>query len=573
MARSPEFATASDQPLERRFLLPACAALFFACAALGALVFLAGARQDRLAAEQTAAIVGALVKQQRADIERLALDYTWWDEAIANLLDRLDPTWADDNFGWYLRDTFDVAFSLVLDANDRFVYAAWDGERRLDNPLSGRMAELQAGFAQVRAVDPAAPRGASGLIVVDGVIDLVGFGAITPERSSAGPGVARRGVVAIARRLDQALMDTLGSEFRIENLAIAPLPAGATGDGARADGARSDGADSPRATPAPRPDAGAMVLTDLLGRPAAELSWALPRPSREWLALTVPGLLFLFLTVAVLAYRVYGVWRETLTSLLTREMQLRVAIDAADSANRAKSSFLANMSHELRTPLNAIIGFSSIMTEQMMGPIGSQRYREYAKDIQATSRYLLSIINELLDLARIEADRTELNEDSLLAVDAVAESLRLARGEFAQTRFVEDVARAAGTIVRADRTKLVQILTNLLTNAAKASPPGGEVGIAVAPDDEGNLRFEVRDSGPGVDEDTVQSLFTPFSRGSRSYGYRYGYGIGLAVSRKLAEMHDAKLTLTSQDVRGTLAVLTLPAARVLTAGAKAALGG
>ncbi|MDX2223717.1 MAG: ATP-binding protein [Rhodospirillaceae bacterium] len=548
-----KFAPVPDRLLERRFLMPAFAALFFAFAALGGVVLYAAARQDRLAADQTAAIVAALVKQQRADIERLALDYTWWDGAIANLLVNLNPTWANDNFGWYLRDTFNVAFSLVLDEDDRFVYAAWNGERRESNPLEGHLAELSAGFADVRRIDPAAPRGASGIFVVDGAIYLVGFGAITPERTSGGGAIGRRGVAAIGRRLDQALMETLGAEFRIADLSISAA-------GAEAGAATARGLDT-------------QMLPDLLGRPAAVLSWSSPRPSREWLALTVPGLVLLFLVVAVLALRVYAVWRETLTSLLTREMQLRVAIDAADTANRAKSSFLANMSHELRTPLNAIIGFSSIMTEQMMGPIGSQRYREYAKDIQATSRFLLSIINELLDLARIEAERTELADDTLPAADAAAEALRLARGEFAQARFVEDLTAARGVIVRADRTKLIQILTNLLTNAAKASPPGGEVRIAAAMSDDGGVRFDIVDSGPGVDEDTVQTLFTPFSRGSRSYGYRYGYGIGLAVSRKLADMHDAKLTLASQSGRGTVATLALPPARVLTAGAPAAARG
>ncbi|MCB2107748.1 MAG: HAMP domain-containing histidine kinase, partial [Rhodobacteraceae bacterium] len=316
------------------------------------------------------------------------------------------------------------------------------------------------------------------------------------------------------------------------------------------------------------PDLLTLPLLDMTQTQVGELHWEPHTPARGWLTVMIPGLIGLFIIVTALAWRVFNVWRETLLNLLAHEKELCEARDTAQAASLAKTSFLAHMSHELRTPLNAIIGFSSIMTEQLMGPIGSQKYRGYAQDIQRTSRHLLSLIDEVLDLAQLDSTRAELRESCFPAGDALSEALRLARGEFTAVNFIEQLGESETTLILADRIKIVQILTNLLSNAAKASGDGGNVHAVVDRLPSGDLRFAISDTGRGLgqerDRASLEGLMVPFSRGTTAPVFKSGYGIGLSVSRRLADLHQAKLTLENRAGGGVLASLVLPVDRIRT---------
>jgi len=220
----------------------------------------------------------------------------------------------------------------------------------------------------------------------------------------------------------------------------------------------------------------------------------------------------------------------------------------AEEANRSKSEFLANMSHELRTPLNAIIGFSEIMEKQFLGPIGTDKYIEYAEDINRSGQFLLEVINDILDMSKIEAGKIELDVKDLRLNDVVQEALRIAG-----PRAVADDVDLINTIIgqnriKADKRALKQVLINLLTNAIKFTPSSGTVTLSGKPDAE-NYVITIKDNGIGISPQDIERLGQPFtqveSQHTKSKG---GSGLGLAISRSLIEMHGGSLTIESQEI-------------------------
>lgn len=251
-------------------------------------------------------------------------------------------------------------------------------------------------------------------------------------------------------------------------------------------------------------------------------------------------------------------------------VELEQARHRAEAASRAKNTFLAHMSHELRTPLNAIIGFSEAIRDRLLGPQWSERYFEYAVDIHQSGVHLLSLINDVLDLSKIEAGRYDLAPE-VVALDQILIDCKTLVRERARDGQVDLIDRTAGRLptVEADRRALKQILVNLLTNAIKFTPPGGRVLIEAedAADGDG-LALRVIDTGIGISSDALPGVFEPFARGDSSTSRKVeGTGLGLAISRRLAEMHQGRLGIASEPGQGTTATLWLPPARILARAA------
>jgi PAS domain S-box-containing protein len=267
-----------------------------------------------------------------------------------------------------------------------------------------------------------------------------------------------------------------------------------------------------------------------------------------------------------LGYRGVG---SDITNAVYDEQSLREAKVRAEVANRAKSEFLANMSHELRTPLNAILGFSDMIAEQSLGPEAVDRYSEYAVDIHKSGRHLLAIIDDILDLAKIEAGHTELVE-SEVPLSRLMDMFRTFLGH----RFLEcgiafqiDIPHDAPSIW-IDKRKLAQVIINLLSNALKFTPRGGTVALSSHSNDDGSLAISVRDTGIGIAPEDMQMVLAPFGQVESAFSRKHhGAGLGLPLSRSLTELHGGALTIESEVGVGTTVTVTLPAARVTPAPA------
>ncbi|MGF1651148.1 MAG: sensor histidine kinase [Hyphomicrobiaceae bacterium] len=239
----------------------------------------------------------------------------------------------------------------------------------------------------------------------------------------------------------------------------------------------------------------------------------------------------------------------------------------AEEANKAKSRFLATMSHELRTPLNAILGFSEVMSKEIMGPLENETYRGYADNIHSSGSHLLTLINEILDLSRIEAGRYELNEEPLRLVDVAEDSYRLLKLR-AETKGVETLEHYDEDLpqVWADQRAIRQICLNLLSNAIKFTPWGGVVELIVTRSEDGGQLLCVRDTGPGIPPDEIPKVMQAFGQGSLAHQTAEGgTGLGLPIVKNLAELHGGTFSLTSELRKGTTATVYLPSQRVLSA--------
>ena len=236
------------------------------------------------------------------------------------------------------------------------------------------------------------------------------------------------------------------------------------------------------------------------------------------------------------------------------------AKEAAETANRAKTEFLSIMSHELRTPLNAVIGLSTMMLEQAFGALSGQ-YLQYAKAICGSGQHLLTMINDILDLARAEAGELALIGGDLEVPDLVqsAEAVIRPLAEKAGVDFTADVEAGLPT-VHGDAVHLERVLTHLLGNAVKFTRKGGSARLNVAREADGGLGFRIEDTGVGIPEDRLRAALAPFGQAdSRTARNFEGAGLGLPLSRRLVELHGGTLELTSQPGRGTVVSVRFPA--------------
>ncbi len=230
----------------------------------------------------------------------------------------------------------------------------------------------------------------------------------------------------------------------------------------------------------------------------------------------------------------------------------------AEEANQAKSKFLANMSHELRTPLNAIIGFSEIMESGMFGPLGAEKYNEYCSDIRSSGEYLLDVINDILDMAKIEAGRIRLDFEELDLDALLAEAIRVVSAR-AQDKQLELVTKISPELaLRADRRALKQIMLNLLSNAVKFTPAGGRITVRGRRAD-GCIILTIADTGIGIAKDALARLGRPFEQvESQLTKSHHGSGLGLAIAKSLVELHGGRMRIRSTLGKGTLVVVRMP---------------
>jgi two-component system cell cycle sensor histidine kinase PleC len=239
------------------------------------------------------------------------------------------------------------------------------------------------------------------------------------------------------------------------------------------------------------------------------------------------------------------------------------AKEVAETSNRVKSEFLANMSHELRTPLNAILGFTEILKTELYGPLGHAKYIEYADDVHKSGAHLLDMINDVLDLSKIDAGKMELRESAFPVGELIDDAVLLTRGK-ANDRVKTELSVPEDLHIQADRRLIKQILVNLLSNAIKFTPQDGTVIIGARKDCSQRLEIYVADAGIGMDARQLEKAFSPYGQiDSKIAQTHQGTGLGLPIAQSLARLHGGDLIAKSAPGQGTRMMLILPEDRIV----------
>ncbi|MBU1347853.1 MAG: PAS-domain containing protein [Alphaproteobacteria bacterium] len=247
-------------------------------------------------------------------------------------------------------------------------------------------------------------------------------------------------------------------------------------------------------------------------------------------------------------------------SLLARKYE--IAMTRAEAANQAKSEFLANMSHELRTPLNAINGFSEIMAGEMFGPLGDAKYKGYAGDILKSGQHLLSLINDILDMAKIEAGKMTLHYEPVSLTEVCEDAIRLMRGKAQDSGLTLSLRDADLPEIEADYRGLKQVMLNLISNAVKFTPEGGEITVSVAEAAPGRVRIAVADTGIGIAAEDLTRLAQPFEQVEGQHSKTtQGTGLGLSLTKALIELHEGQMLMESEPGVGTTVSFEIPTHR------------
>lgn len=333
-------------------------------------------------------------------------------------------------------------------------------------------------------------------------------------------------------------------------------------------------AETPPAPVGDRMDDAIAILTDpqfSASMTEHEITWVAPDGNMQWILLSGRPLTFEGRQVRIIWFRDISTRRRQALDLQSKvtekTRQLEEALHRADLASLAKTQFLANMSHELRTPLNSIIGFSDLLQKEMFGPIGSERYAEFVTHIHSAGAHLLELINDILDVSRIELGEMGLKEDLFDLVRSVAATIAMIRPKLVEKghQFTADLPDVPVGF-QGDERQIRQILMNLLTNAVKFTEPNGSIALTLTVDRENGVALTVEDNGIGIREVDLDRVLNPFEQATDETYSRSieGAGLGLYLTQAIAKAHGGDLAIESAPGQGTAVTVTLPASRLRT---------
>ena len=552
---------------------------------------------DRAAVQQNLARLGAALDGETAELAKLIPDWAEWDDTYRFAAGQL-PQYVEDNLG--PKTLSDLHLDL-LDIYDQDRHLVWS-----------RAADLQAGpriDLEELTRQPAAPdRMMSGLALTSQGLVLFAAGPILTSKDE-GPS---HGTLVVGRLLDR------GELAAIEQRTVAPIDIQPTTQPLRSLEGQVPG---DRAHPAIGIDGktleAAYVMRDVTGQPAVIVSTRVGRNAYRLgaraielamaclVAATGAAVIIMlsFMNLAVLRpmkrlqahitevgrsgelvafddearpdevgqlAREFNGMMRTLSQVRQREAEQalasRKAMETARAANLAKSRFLAHMSHELRTPLNAIIGFSEIIETELMGPVGTPAYRDYAGDIHLSGQHLLALVDDLLDLSRTETGDLRISEQPMELQPMVAECCRILAQEAQRDGLTLTSAVDARLCINADPRMCRQMVLNLLGNAIKFTPRGGRVTVSAGRDEAGRSWISIADTGVGMTVEQMIVALQAFGQVSRDPMIQSrGVGLGLPLTKRFIEEHGGTLDLHSVPGEGTTATLIFPAKRSLAA--------
>ncbi|NBC34392.1 MAG: hypothetical protein GVY13_17070 [Alphaproteobacteria bacterium] len=532
---------------DSRLIVLALTAIIGILAVVVYLIIAEASRQlDEAGADMANTAISSAVAMRESDIGRLAIDYTWWEVSFEQVTGGLDPDWAEDNLGPWLSEEFGMDVVAVVDGAGRTIYNSLQGE--IDDRDVGEVfpASLQRLIDEARASPREEPEPSVAYLRRGGAIDLVAVSPFThddPEIAAAGPPV--RPVLILADRLDADWLGQLQAITGIAGLSIV----------------ESAGHDRV-----------SLALPDPNGAPVGHLNWGPSHQAGSLVAASAPWLVAAFAAAMILSALIASRFSITARELARRNQELQIseaqARDAqhrAEDASRAKSRFLASMSHEVRTPLNAIIGFSDVLRGEERENLREAALQEYATYIHTSGRQLLGLLNDILDLAKVEAGRLDMHEEPVALPGLLTDCVATIR-PLAGRRSITVAADCAPDVtqIRIDAFRLKQVVLNLLDNAVKFTPAGGRVSVRAARSRAG-LEIAVEDTGIGIAEEDQTRVFEPFTQVHdplcRDTG---GTGLGLALVRELVQALGGTVVLASTPGRGTTVRITLPRSRILT---------
>lgn len=296
--------------------------------------------------------------------------------------------------------------------------------------------------------------------------------------------------------------------------------------------------------------------------------------SKRNVAVALVGALIALFVGAVFVLQKHTANAVALATLATRNHAEAMARSHADELSKRKSEFLSQMSHELRTPLNAIIGFSEVIKEASFGPVGQPKYQEYADDIHYSAQHLLSVINNILDLSKVESGKWQIGDDDVALCDLFDALLRLATERASRENVCLSVKSVVeGIIIRGDKRTLLQIMLNLTVNAIKFAGPDRLVDLDVRSMTDGGIEISVADYGDGMTQDDLKRAMRPFDApASHMNRKKQDTGLGLPLAAAFAELHGGEVVLDSEPGNGTIARLRLPASRIRLASLPISVG-
>ena len=536
---------APSAPMPMWWLLgPVVGALVASVVLVGATVWLAAGEIDRTVIAGSQRLAESAMRTVQREMTLWVKDYAFWGATVQNLVVAPNPDWAADNVGQYIFDTFSTTATVAVDAGGQVIYFAADAKR--PSPPAGFTDDLvtavQSLIDEARAAPYVEPVGVSGLVRVGDVALLASAAAITPERPTGEALLPHpRPVLLFIRELDATMFAALAERFSLPGFRWVP----------------GSEAPSPHACP----------IADVTGEVIGFVDWVPETPGDAlvarimWplaaLGLILAGFGGLALRRVIKANRDLHEQTHALhqanEQLSANAAGVRSALQRAEHATRAKSSFLAGISPELRTPLTAIIGFSQILKLQHRPGKERSREQEYAEIIHDSSQHLLNLVNDILDLSKIETGGYEL-EESWVDVGREARVVRSLLAHEAERRGVEVLVDVVGDLpaLYADAKSVRQIVINLVSNGLKFTQRGGWVRLAARVDEDGGMVVEVVDNGAGIQAEDQKHIWEAFTR-ARNPGLAKaeGSGLGLHLVRVLAQLHGAEVGLESQPGQGT----------------------
>ncbi len=505
-----------------------------AVAALGVGLVRAASGIDRSASRHEEQLVGNGLKLKDQALRDCIAPQTMWDEAVGHLDNRYDPDWAASNLGQYLTSTCALQGVYVVAAGGE-VLGAWSGGKtapaqlptELRAPIQGlvaaiRQRELARGAFPARPVQTsliAKPIDETDVVATAAGAVVIAATLVQPDFGSSLPKAAQAPIVISVQPIDQAYLDWIRTYYLIGDFRLGGTPSGRSA---------------------------VAALNNRQGQPVVSFHWAYEQPVRDLTRGIAPSVGFLLMVLLVVP--AVTIWRDR-----RHTQRLRDAIAAANSASEAKSRFIANMSHEIRTPMNGVLGVLHILRQKSLDA-DSQRLIEEA---MASGVLLQGLLNDVLDLSRIEEGRLELDPQPVDLAGALDEVVGLFAAQAAQkgVDLVGQVAGEAG-LVLADGLRLRQVMLNLVSNAVKFSSQGQvQARLALSPvqaDGRRRVRLEVQDNGVGVPQSAQPQIFGRFAQADGSVSRRFGgSGLGLSICQALVELMEGEIGFSSVEGEGS----------------------